>query len=410
MSTAMKQFTSARFLSSGDDHCIASKYVFFEIGVPDFLRMTAEAYETQGRMDGQRDVVRTATAARIRTRMAKDIQKGAVLPAIVLGTTKRPLELQKHRWTDAELVSVLTKIAPKGISIIDGMQRTTVLREGKDQLKKHTVRVELWFAPRTDKLIYRMLILNTGQIPWTIRRQLEVVYRNLIEEIAENKISGFNVYKVDESSRRTRAGEFQAHDVIEMYLAFSLRKPHVDNESALADQFSRLDLIESVDRSDAMEEFVQALELLVRLDHSFSRITSDGPKKKSNAKIATASKDLRFGRQIFDKSSACAAFMAAYAQFVRGRVGMDRSDQNQVAQAKKAKRSVEAVNKTLRSLDALALEKFLSLDTLNEVLDKRLGGKLSIGESEREVFTSAFRLLLDEGGALQTLEPCWRSQ
>jgi hypothetical protein len=52
---------------------------------------------------------------------------------------------------------------------------------------------------------------------------------------------------------------------------------------------------------------------------------------------------------------------------------------------------------------------FLALDTLTEVSDKR-GGSLSIGEHERELFLSAFKVVFEDGESLRSLEPAWRSQ
>ena len=38
------------------------------------------------------------------------------------------------------------------------------------------VREEFWVAEKVNSLIYRMLVLNTGQVPWETGRQLETVY------------------------------------------------------------------------------------------------------------------------------------------------------------------------------------------------------------------------------------------
>jgi hypothetical protein len=57
------------------------------------------------------------------------------------------------------------------LAIIDGMQRTTALREAialHEETKKRRMRVELWAAQSTDSLIYRMLgreLINTEPQP-----------------------------------------------------------------------------------------------------------------------------------------------------------------------------------------------------------------------------------------------------
>ena len=34
------------------------------------------------------------------------------------------------------------------------------------------LRIELWVTSKANNLIYRMLVLNTGQISWTLKKQL----------------------------------------------------------------------------------------------------------------------------------------------------------------------------------------------------------------------------------------------
>jgi hypothetical protein len=357
------------------------------------------AYEANGAIDGQREAVRTATGVRIRRRMVEDLRAGAIIPPIVLGAIASKSDVARKDWGSASLGSLLKRIAPQ-LSIIDGIQRTTALRESADGSIDTPIRVELWLSPSTENLIYRMLVLNTGQIPWNLRRQLEVVHRALIAEIQDNLGASARIYKTDDGKRRTDAAEFQANDVIEMYLAYKLRKPHVDKESVLTDQFSKLDLVEAVSQQSNISGFVDALSLLAHLDRMFSRAvaSTDGTKVKFSA-----------GRHIFDKVSACAGFMAAYAQVVMGKVGMDREGAQQRVRAAKAKANCEALISFLRKLTPTKVRAFLALDTLTEVSEKK-GGALSIGEQERELFLSAFRLLFEEGANLESMEPAWRSQ
>ncbi len=74
---------------------------------------------------------------------------------------------------------------PKTKSIIDGMQRTTALQEAKDSFGENqlNIRVEFWIADKLNSLIYRMLVLNTGQVPWEMARQLETIYSQLLKSI-----------------------------------------------------------------------------------------------------------------------------------------------------------------------------------------------------------------------------------
>jgi hypothetical protein len=69
---------SLQFLHTDFDHRIKCRYLSMSLEVAEFLRLVQEAYDLQGAIDGQRDVVRTATATRIRKRMASDLRDGAL--------------------------------------------------------------------------------------------------------------------------------------------------------------------------------------------------------------------------------------------------------------------------------------------------------------------------------------------
>jgi len=50
-----------------------------------YLALVKDAHEQRGAISGQRDVLKTTTAKRIRDRMISDIRAGAVLPPVVIG-------------------------------------------------------------------------------------------------------------------------------------------------------------------------------------------------------------------------------------------------------------------------------------------------------------------------------------
>ena len=100
-----------------------------QIRTGDYLELVKDAHERRGGIAGQRDVLKTTTAKRIRDRMISDIQAGAVLPPVVIGVvvdgpTAKALEGGKH-----DQDALLQCIAGQELSIIDGMQRTASLIE-----------------------------------------------------------------------------------------------------------------------------------------------------------------------------------------------------------------------------------------------------------------------------------------
>ncbi|MDY7231683.1 hypothetical protein [Hyalangium rubrum] len=367
----------------------------------DYLSLTNPAYQRRGSIEGQREALQTSSAVRIRDRMASDLRAGAVLPPVVVGILLPHKRLtQVPSWTSSKLRKMLAKLDPSAVSIIDGMQRTTVLLDHQKELKGRELRVELWLADKTSSLTYRMLILNTGQVPWNLRRQIEVINASLIREIRselESDNTPPEIYSIDNKSRRFNPGEYQANDVVEMYIAFGLRKAQVDKESVLADQFSRLDMIEAVSTSDFLPHFIEVFRQMIALDRAFGQMPGT-PKslRRFNA-----------GRSLFDSQPACVGFMAAAAQKIYGRPGANRSHDEQLAAVKNISDQCNKVSKYVSTLNEEELSAFLDFATLNEVLDKPSS---KIGDFERTLFTDAFRLFLEEGPRLKSMTACWRVQ
>ena len=173
--------------------------------VRDYLDLASEAHAAQGGLTGQRGVMATTTAKRIRDRMVEDLKKGATLPPVVIGAVLAPDDFSALRPVSAGASLDFLPEDRSNLSIIDGMQRTAALQEAyADQPKigESKVRVEFWLTDNVRAMIYRMLILNTGQVPWTISRQLSVVYAPLLAEIVERVPDIDKVSTPDQPGRR----------------------------------------------------------------------------------------------------------------------------------------------------------------------------------------------------------------
>lgn len=103
------------------------------------------------------------------------------------------------------MVAWLTANA-EDLSLIDGMQRTTAMVEAAktSNLSDYEIRLEFWLAKNINNLIYRMLVLNSGQVPWDVRRQLETVFGSVLKQIQlEN--ADISIFTIDETRRRRNA-------------------------------------------------------------------------------------------------------------------------------------------------------------------------------------------------------------
>ena len=368
------------------------------MSVGDYLDLIKTAHSARGALSGQRDTLKTTTAKRIRDRMVSDLRRGAILPPVVIGAVVDEKKFAEYPLTAAKTPSdILPAEVQKDLSIIDGMQRTSALVEAAEidsAVKSNEMRVEFWLTKNVRTMIYRMLVLNTGQVPWTIARQLSVVFAPLLNEV-QDKVPQINrMFTPDKPGRRVNAGEFSSDALVELYLAFSLRKTNVDAKEALSDEFSRLDFVENLSDKSFQEYFYTTLAILSELDKSFSRYDTG-----TNTKFSK-------GRNIFDSQPARIGFTVATAQHVLGRPGMERDTSDREARMPQLEKNATALISKLDAMSESELGSFLKLDVLAETLDKRVG---QVGRYERGVYFEGFQVLISENFELRSMEPCWRA-
>ncbi|MCH8620753.1 hypothetical protein [Undibacterium sp. TS12] len=385
-------------------HCFS---LMSTMTVQNYLSFVEPAYHTRGGLRGQREPLKTTTARRIRQRMISDIVKGALLPPIVIGVVigdESKLNILSNS-TDVEILDLLAKDLVSHISIIDGMQRTTALLDAiaeAEAVKNHLVRVEIWFSQSTDNLIYRMLVLNTGQVPWNIKHQLQVVYAPLIDEMSR-KVKFVRLISLPSGGRRTKGGEFSADNLVEAYLAFGLRRLEIDTQETLADEFSRLDIAESLVLDKYNKFFYPIAQAMVDLDKSFSRFDDSDAESKEE----TETTKFTIGRNIFDSQPARIGFVVACSLYVLGRIGMDRTVEDSEAALNSLSSGVGNLTAQLQSLEMDALKEFLSLEILSEKI--KSVKRSAIGRNDRVFFEKAFKVLIEEDFNVPNLGVCWRA-
>ncbi|RYH60134.1 MAG: hypothetical protein EON54_10895 [Alcaligenaceae bacterium] len=375
----------------------------------EYLDLVRPAHEKQGNIQGQRPVQATASARRIRQRLVGDLRQGAVLPPVVVGLVierskfneKFPQVVSVQEacvQTDDGLSNILDLARSSDLSIIDGMQRTAAMMEArKDEVQRPypPVRVEFWIAHSVAPLIYRMLILNTGQLPWTIGRQITVIHAPLLKEIKEKVTSIVRV--LTDKERRSQGGEYSEKNLGELYMAFTLRKHTFDTKERVADEFSRLDFIETLSDPGSQGIYYRCLDLLARFDVALSRY-SPLRDVESESKISR-------GRSVFDSEPARMGFMIAFAVDILGRPGGQRDDSEVRMDLRETQ--MNALITRIDSMNESELGEFLELPMLEQALENLTGGQ--IGRLARSFFHEAFALLLMEECKPRTLEVCWRA-
>jgi hypothetical protein len=366
------------------------------ISMYDYMQLIDNAYSDHGGIYGQRTTLTTKSAKQIRERMVEDFKNGAVLPPIVIGIVD-PFPSLNNDTSPDEFKSYLESIDKDNISIIDGMQRTTAIKESslsEDDQKDRLIRVEFWIVQSINDLIYRMLVLNTGQVPWNTRRQLEVVFTPIKKAISE-KIPNLNLIEIYDGQRRTEAGHFQADRIIELFHVFSSRSEKFDTKQTLSEAYQRIDMIEGLSKDNVFDIFIEILNEIVRMDINF-------------AKCEEQIEEGRFkrGKDIFASQPALVSFVVVLAQAILGRPGVDYSTEKIEEKRNSVVSALKSFNDILERKNSEEICKFIDLGQLNEIVSNLKGTK--VGDIERDYFKSAFKVLIEENFQLESLTPCWR--
>lgn len=376
--------------------------VLVKMTLKEYKEIAEEAFKNGGNISGQRDVIKKSTAAsKIRSRMNDDFNKKAVFPAVVLGsllTEKSAKDLSTAE--NEEIETIIKTISKEKLSIIDGMQRSNIYFNNYENNSDSEIRVEFWFANQSVKLLYRMLVLNTGQVPWNTRRQIEVIFGNLSNSIIDGikfqyKDLGekINILSVDDNRRRTQAGIMHKSVMIEMYLAFNTRNIKVEVNDALANEFQRFDMLESIENDINFNLFVDVIAYLFKLDFAFASCEDT----YENSKFGS-------GKDIFSSAPACIGFVVACAEYIMGKSQVKRDDSLKMERLKRLKSQLDKLINLLGEKD-----NYLKLDILDEMISALPTSK--IGDEMRRLFRDAFSDLIkcDDLEEQPSLEAFWRA-
>lgn len=350
------------------------------------------------KLEDQRPVMKSRTANMIRKRLVEDLKLGAVIPPIVIGFT---IEDALDTIKDANINDIL-KNNINNATIIDGMQRSEALREAIDsspEISHNDLRLDIWITPNAISLIYRMLVLNTGQTPWDVKRQMEVVYKPLINE-CKSYVDGIKINTRNDGKRRSSGGEYRASDIVELFLAFSSRKVLINTAEKLADDFTRLDVTQMAGSKEYSHIFYECIKMLFRFDVAISKYEGQQEEQIEGDKIND-------GIGLFTNLPAKVGFVVALAQHILGRAGSMKSDEEQKDLLQRTTEKFYPLCDKINAFNQDELCNFLSLGVLNDSM-KSLSVK-KIGDDQRRFFEAGFNALFSSDCDIEDMKIVWRA-
>ena len=215
-------------------YCVTAKCTY-----RDFLWLTSGAEKN---LEIQRSIIKgTKAYATLRS----DLKRGCVLPPIVLAVsvalTEDPQAALEGRHL-TELSKDLSGLVSESVYVIDGLQRTNAIRqtveelpdEERDGFLDRLVRVEMWLNIPFSAIAYRMLLLNAGQRPMSVKHQVEVLSSKLVGDLSG--IPQLDIFRVQDARRRTQPGQFALAKIAQAFQAWLQGQPNLDLRNTVMEE------------------------------------------------------------------------------------------------------------------------------------------------------------------------------
>lgn len=159
------------------DKKIGSYNVMTQMNIVEYMELIKDSVKKN---ELQRPRVRSSKS--IYANLKEDLKAGCIIPPIVLSLYSQ----YSGPEDDKEAIKKFIQSNKDQLFILDGLQRTYTIQDLLDETEKDVqletvVRVEVYLGLNKEGVLYRMLTLNTGQTPMSLRHQIEIIYLELLD-------------------------------------------------------------------------------------------------------------------------------------------------------------------------------------------------------------------------------------
>jgi hypothetical protein len=321
---------------------------------------------------------RVGSSKTVYSLLKQDLLRECVIPPIVLALTSSSPPFNDDLASFPEYLNS----NKNHLVILDGLQRTyTILDlisdleklgniEDLSKVKNNKVRIEVYVGLNRLGILYRMLTLNTGQTPMSLRQQIEILYLDYIDAV----IDGIELVRETDDKPATQINQYNFKDVVEGFNAY-LDRDELPIEKA--------DILENINSLEKLSKENQSADLFKSYIGSWHHFIM---------KIDTVSKGGRisdeyllrnptpFGKsalQIFKKAQAMSGFGAAAGKMFDFETF----------------KSFDDLNLAINQIDTNEPSDFL--ESINDALSWIKENAKKIGNAQRSYFHFFFRDLLN---------------
>lgn len=365
-----------------EDNKVSAKSILIEISIKDYLGLAKKIYKKNNL---QRRRVRSSK--NVYSLLKADILQGCVMPPVVLAYTK-------PRGTLEHDINHAIHVDSEHFVLLDGLQRSLTLMEIEAETASQLeiqqaflariIRCEIYEGINKIGILYRMLTLNTGQTPMSVRHQVEIMYQDYLDV----PVDGITLIREADSKRARQPNCYNFKDVIEGLNAYLDRsETPIDRGNILENISSLENLAKENDQRDVFNDFLvtwnKFISKIVSFDLKYPNEgeTGDGIEDTSQDPKAWGAT----GQQIFKRAQAISGFGAA--------IGLLRDEDT----------SITFTTLDIESLDVGAdgEEFMIEFNDLISTLNTRAK---RIGNAQRLFFRQYFKMLFwNDSGAYLNL-------
>ncbi|RZJ49707.1 MAG: hypothetical protein EOO19_04835 [Chryseobacterium sp.] len=186
-------------------------------------------------------------------RLKNDIKDGALLPPITLALkpelVKKYIPFLRAEPQNVDQLNGIFQVS-ESVYILDGLQRTHIMKdlseEGYDFKQNQKLLLEFWFEEDMGNLIYRLIVLNSGQKPMSMRHQVELLFLTMQDKLKKD-IPGLIMYNERESKARDNASMFPFDRIVTGYQSFLNQSPEINKGKLISDKLDTGKVITDVD-------------------------------------------------------------------------------------------------------------------------------------------------------------------
>lgn len=368
---------SLKIIGQTKDYRTTTDVLYAEINAKDYISLVGEDFD-------KFEIQRKRVDPKKYTRLKEDFKKGALLPAITLAVEFNSIEKYTN-FIDGRNYSEIEKLLndKELLYILDGLQRTYIIsdikKEGGEIHQDQKLLLEIWFEKNIDHLIYRLIVLNSGQKPMSMRHQVELLFMTLRNNLCDD-IEGLELIREKDSMNRTKAKKFAFDRVVNAYYCFLTKTPEIDRDNLVVKKMNEDDILSSTETelNDNYQNFRHFLSLYSELDFEFFRIYQHHETLSSFKNWLAEENTMR-------------SFFAAVAKF-----NID---------AKRHDRVVSAIKELLKTLKASnPNDDIFDFETFKQIKSGIDSKKSNVGVALRKNVMDGFREFFMNDGELNYIE------